>query len=113
MTTACAGSTERAGERPGIATFLPTARCPACGHFVEIHPMEPGGEEVWRLEMHDLSGRTLRLGPKSNPAADCLMPTECDRCKGAAVSWNPAGDDVEANCAECGYIWRTGHLNSG
>jgi hypothetical protein len=31
------------------------------GHFVEIHPLEPGGEDVWRLELHDTSGRTIRL----------------------------------------------------
>ena len=35
--------------------------CPVCECLVEVRPLEPGGAEVWRLEMHDRSGRTLRL----------------------------------------------------
>lgn len=58
----CNGSLDEPGERPGPDGKPFTARCSACGHFVEIHPVEPGvGPEVWRLEMHDTTGRTIRL----------------------------------------------------
>jgi hypothetical protein len=37
-----------------------TARCPACGHAVEIEPFEPGEtESVWRFAYHDSDGNTL------------------------------------------------------
>lgn len=57
----CPGSFDPAGERPGPDGPLFTARCVHCGQFVEIHPIEPGGAEVWRLEMHDVTGQTIRL----------------------------------------------------
>jgi hypothetical protein len=39
-----------------------TARCPVCGHAVEIQPLEPGETEgVWRFAYHDTEGNTLVL----------------------------------------------------
>jgi hypothetical protein len=38
-----------------------TARCPSCRHPVEIEPLEPGGEGVWRFAYHDSQGNTLVL----------------------------------------------------
>jgi hypothetical protein len=58
----CEGSFEKPGERPRDLAVPFTARCRVCGHFVEIHPIEPGGEDVWRLELHNTAGQTIRLG---------------------------------------------------
>ena len=42
-----------------------TARCPSCGHAVEIAPLEPGETEgVWRFAYHDLEGYTLVQHPR-------------------------------------------------
>ena len=46
----CAGSYEPSAGHPheqDDADF--TRRCPVCGHAVEVHPVEPGGEDVWRF----------------------------------------------------------------
>jgi hypothetical protein len=108
----CDGSLGEPGERAGIPTFLPTARCPVCGYFVEIHPMEPStSADVWRLEMHDRSGRTVHVGPSTNPLADCLMPDACVQCGSHSVSVRPESEDIEATCEKCRHGWRTGHLN--
>lgn len=115
MDESCEGSLGRAGERPPVPTFLPTARCETCGNFVEIHPTNPEAgpysEEAWRLEMHDTSGRTMRLGQDQNPAADCIMRRRCERCGSNAVDFSNAVPDVRATCNDCGHEWLTGHLN--
>ena len=101
------------GPRPQVRTFLPTARCPVCQRFVEIHPIEPGGSEVWRLEMHDTAGQTLRLEPDRNPPADSVTPTTCTRCDSDSLSLRPGADHIEAECSDCSHRWRTGRLNVG
>jgi len=115
MEASCDGSLGRPGERPSAETFLPTARCEACGHFVEIHPTNPDAgpyaEEAWRLEMHDRAGRTMRLEENPNPDADCIVTRECERCRSTAVELSNAAPDLRATCSDCGYVWRTGHLN--
>ena len=40
MLETCPGSLGQPGERSHEETFLPSARCPVCGRFVEIHPIE-------------------------------------------------------------------------
>lgn len=112
MTETCEGSLGKPGEYPGARTFLPTARCPVCGCFVEIHPMEPSSSaDVWRLEMHNRSGRTVHVGPNNNPLADCLMPDACVQCGSHSVSVRPEDEHIEATCEDCRHVWRTGHLN--
>lgn len=91
-------------------TFLPTARCEVCGNFVEIHPLEPGGEDVWRLEAHDAAGGTIHF-EQHNPDAAALVPRVCERCGEHSVSLTAAGADVQAVCSACGHRWTTGHLN--
>ena len=58
----------------------------SCGNYVEIHPTEPGGADVWRLEMHDNQGRTMSPGERVNPDADCLRPDMCERCSADSFS---------------------------
>jgi hypothetical protein len=73
--------------------------------------MEPStSAEVWRLEMHDPSGRTVHI-QQDNPDADCVMPRECPHCGLESVTLSAAGRDVEGTCSECGHRWLTGHLN--
>jgi hypothetical protein len=75
--------------------------------------MEPStSADVWRLEMHDRLGRTVRVGPNNNPLADCLMPDACVQCGSHSVSARPEGEHVEATCKDCRHVWRTGHLNA-
>ena len=113
MPDTCNGSLGEPGKRPGVMTFLPTARCPVCERFVEIHPMEPSeSADAWRLEMHDTEGHTIRVGEHHNPAPDCLMPRTCANCGSRHLTLRPDGEDVEADCAECGQRWHTGHLNA-
>src|SRR4051812_23422997 len=81
MPDPCPGSLGAPGERPRLMTFLPTARCAGCGRFVEIHPIIPGGLDVWRLEMHDATGCTLTPTSDGNPRADSVMPDECVQCR--------------------------------
>jgi hypothetical protein len=73
--------------------------------------MEPGGAEVWRLEMHDASGRTVRLGGESRPAADCVTPETCVRCGSGSLSIRPDREGLEAVCSDCGHRWDPGRLN--
>lgn len=112
MTETCAGALGEPGDYPGARTFLPTARCPVCGWFVEIHPMEPStSADVWRLEMHDRLGRTVHIEPNNQPLADSVMPDACVRCASHSISFRPDGDHIEATCRVCSHVWRTGHLN--
>ncbi len=115
MDESCQGSLGQPGERSRVETFLPTARCDLCGYFVEIHPTNPEArpysEDAWRLEMHDTGGRTIHLEQSPNPAADCIVARECERCASSAVELTNAAPDLRATCSECGYAWLSGHLN--
>jgi hypothetical protein len=44
-----------------VADWIPGGTCAECGALVEIYPLEPGGADVWRLDGHDPSGRTVGL----------------------------------------------------
>lgn len=111
MPEPCAGSLGEAKERPGVRTFLPTALCPVCGRYGEIHPAGAGEPDVWRLEMHDTSGRTIRMEEAASPAADCVVPDACPRCGSEFLSLAPAGGDLQATCSGCGHRWLADHLN--
>lgn len=111
MPDTCDGSLGEPTQVPHPTTFLPTARCSKCGRFVEIHSTEPGGVDVWRLEMHDTLGRTIRTEQDSNPFADALVPDTCAKCDSPELTLRPKGRHVEACCARCGFVWMTGHLN--
>ncbi len=115
MDESCQGSLGQAGERPGVETFLPTARCDVCGYFVEVHPTNPEAgpqaEDGWRLEMHDTAGRTIHLEQNPNPTADCIVVRNCEQCGLSSVELTNAAPDLRATCSDCGCAWLTGHLN--
>src|SRR5690349_550366 len=116
MSDMCSGSFGEPGERPGVETFGATARCDACGHWVEIHPKEPASEPydpaIWRLEAHEAAtGRTMGLGKDPNPDADALMPRKCEKCGRSTLSLKNAAPDVRATCSDCGHTWITGRAN--
>jgi hypothetical protein len=110
MEETCGGSLGEPGERPEVPTFLPVALCRVCTHYVEIQPMQSGGAEVWRLEMHDTSGRTIRIDEAPRPAADCIIPGACPKCESLSLSLAPSGDDLEATCSSCEHRWQTGRV---
>jgi hypothetical protein len=67
----CGGSFGKPGERPSGIGVPFTARGAVCGHFVEIHPLEPRpGADVWRLELHDTAGRTISLEPGGSSSTE-------------------------------------------
>jgi hypothetical protein len=58
----CGGSFDAPADPRGpTRDGMPGGTCPECGYLVEIHPIEPGGREVWRLEAHDRTGNTRRM----------------------------------------------------
>jgi hypothetical protein len=82
----CPGSFDRPERLPPVRSdeelpFLPHGRCPACSHAVQIHPLEPGGEDVWRLEMHDTEGRVIPMGN--------LKGRACPECGSGYFSVDP------------------------
>ena len=80
--------------------------------FVQMRPMEPSeSADVWRLEMHDTDGRTLRAGEEEHPAPDAITPDKCANCDSMLLSLAHAGEHIEARCSDCGHEWRTGHAN--